>query len=265
MIEFAGLAFVAVFVVVEIVIHRRVRHLIARYDEIVPPPGLLVGQDAAERILARATVSVPVIEGDVDCYALHDGDRPRRHIQLADGRLHRRSLSAVVIAAHEAAHAIQHASGWRFFKVDLALAVIAFFAGPLGIALIAVAAATGWQDLSVAGAALFTICGIAGITRSVVEIDASRTALAELRALDLDGYDERAARRLLWWCGATYVSDSVFDVGAIGRRASEFGEDIGVGGSRGRWGDDAGGGGGGDGGGGSSGCGGGCGGGGGGG
>lgn len=233
-------------------IHARVHRLIARHDAIADPPALLDGREVAERILARANVSVPVVEGDVDCYSLHDGDRPLRHIQLADGRLHRRSLSAVVIAAHEAAHAVQHASGWRFFNVDLTLAILAFFAGPIGIASLAVGVATGWEALYVASAALFTVCGVAGITRTFVEIDASRTALAELRALELEGYDERAARQLLWWCGATYVADSVFDVGAIGRRASQIGEDLGAGGSRGRWGDDVAGG---DGGGGSSGCG----------
>lgn len=254
MIEVAALVLAGAFVALEVAIHRRVRHLIRKGDEVVAPPALMLGREAAERILARAAVSVPVVEGDVDCYSLHDGERPQRHIQLADGRLHRRSLSAVVIAAHEAAHAIQHASGWRFFRVDMALAIVAFFAGPIGIALFAVAAATGWDELAVAGGALFTVCGVAGVTRSFIEVDASRAALAELRALELEGYDERAARQLLVWCGATYVADSGFDVGAIGRRASEIGEDLGAGGSRGRWGDDVGG----SDGGGSSGCGGGC-------
>lgn len=250
-----AIVLITVVAIAEIVIHRRVHRLIARGDDVVEPPALLPGGETAERILRRARVSVPVVEGDIDCYSLHDGERPRRQIQLADGRLERRSISAVTIAAHEAAHAMQHASGWRLFKVDVALAVTAFFAGPVGIALAAVGLATGVEELLYVTAVLFTICGVAGITRSVIEIDASRTALAELRALALDDYDERAARQLLWWCGATYVIDSVFDAGAIGRRASEIGEDLGGGGARGRWGDDGPSGGGGDGGGASGGCG----------
>lgn len=242
------LVIAAVLSVVVVAVHVRVGRLISAGDEAADPPALLSGQDATERILARAGVSVSLVEGDVDCYSFLPGERQRRQIQLADGRLDRRSLSAVTIGAHEAAHAIQHASGWRLFTVDTTLAVIAFFAGPIGIALAAVGWAMGWHELFYAAGALFTVCGVAGVTRTVVEVDASRLALDELRALELEGYDERAARQLLLWCGATYVVDSVFDLAAITRRTQDLVEDLG--GGRSDWGDGAG-----DSGGGSSGCG----------
>lgn len=241
-------------VAIELGVHARTRHLVKRFDTAVEPPALRPGGDVARQILAAARVEVPVAEGDVDCYSPfdHPPDLPRQ-IQLADGRLERRSTSAVAIAAHEAAHAVQHASGQRLFWVDLRLAVVSLFAGPIGIAVGVTGLATGWTELLVAAAVLLSVCAVAGVTRTVVEIDASRRALDALRALELPGYDERAARQLLTWCGATYVADSVLDLGALARRAENLGDDVGGGGRRGDWGDGAGAGSGGDGGGGSGG------------
>jgi Zn-dependent membrane protease YugP len=52
----------------------------------------------------------------------------------------------------------------------------------------------------------------------VVEVDASRRALRDLRALAPAGLDERGVRRILVAAGATYVVDTLLDVGYIVRR-----------------------------------------------
>jgi Zn-dependent membrane protease YugP len=51
-----------------------------------------------------------------------------------------------------------------------------------------------------------------------VEVDASRRALRELRALEVAALDQRGARRVLVACAATYVADTLFDLSFVGRR-----------------------------------------------
>lgn len=216
---------VAVVLVVNLTIWLGARRAIRRYDAAA---GLLLlaGRKVAERLVdAQRVDGVTVIVGGVDCYRWD-----YRRIELADGRTRRASMSAVAIAAHEAAHAWQHATGWKWFALNQRLAMPTFFAGPIGLAFLVTGIATGWDPLVWVAAALFTFLGVAGFVTSVIEVDASRWALRWLDELDLIGYDERAARRLLWWCGATYVSETVFDIGAIVRRTSDFGEDLGFGG-----------------------------------
>lgn len=240
---------VAVVLVVDLTIWLGARRAI-RLNDGAAGPLLLPGRKVAERLVAAQQVEgVSVIVGSVDCYRWD-----YRRIELADGRTRRSSMSAVTIAAHEAAHAWQHATGWKWFALNQRLAMPTFFAGPIGLAFLVTGIATGWDPLVWIAAGLFTFLGVAGFVTSVIEVDASRWALTWLDELDLVGYDERAARRLLWWCGATYVSETVFDIGAIVRRTTDFGEDLGFGG----WGRGDGDGFAGGDGGGSSGCGGGC-------
>lgn len=207
------LVVIVAFIVIELIVMLLAGRAIRRGDEPLPASaGVPTGGELAETALRRARVTdVRVVDGDVDAYLIGS-----RTIQLADGRLERSSLSAASIAAHEAAHALQHASGWRVFRIGSALLIPAAIALWLALALIVVIVAFDVRWLASVVIALVLFEAIAATFTSVIEVDASRLAMASLRDLDSE-LDLRRARRLLVLCGLTYVLETVSDIGYVGR------------------------------------------------
>lgn len=211
------LALTAVGVAISLIAGRTIRrHDAPRAD------GLPTGEATAARIVAAHDLGVVTIEaGDVDCYVAAD-----RTIQLADGRLERASVSAAAVAAHEAAHLLQHATGYRPWRIWWVLVIPALLADAGFILLLPWLLLFDWPALTYIAAALLGVVALAGVISAVVEIDASRRALRELRAQGLSAADLRSARRLLVACGATYVSEAVFDIGYVGRRLRRDDDDL---------------------------------------
>lgn len=239
-----ALSVAVVLAVVSVAVLVLARRSIRRHDE--PRADLPTGERVVQRIVEAHDLGlVPVEDGDVDSYSALE-----RSIQLADGRRERGSVSAIAIGAHEAAHLLQHATGYRPFRIWWVLVIPALLADVAFLCLVPWMLVFDWPALTYAAGVLLTVIAIAGVVSVVVEIDASRRAVRELRAQGIPEPDLKASRRLLVACAATYVSEAVFDVGYVGRRWAR--DDDGVGGESGGGdsGGDWGGGGGGDGGGG---------------
>jgi Zn-dependent membrane protease YugP len=188
------------------------RRVIRRYDGVLPRETVPSARRVAKAILKRHGIRDVAVEPGEDNFYLP----VRRRIELSHESFKRRSTAAAAIAAHEAAHAIQHATRLRAFMVSNALAVpsalvsLAWF--PLAVAAIVL----GSDVVAGVASGLFVFAAGVSALRAWVEVDASRRALRELRALpDLD---IRGARRVLTACGATYVADAVVDLGFVGRR-----------------------------------------------
>ena len=184
---------------------------IDRYDDDLADAGLPTGEELARAILARnGAGDVRVEGGEDDLYAPRE-----RRIELSYERVGRRSASSAALAAHESAHAIQHALRLRSFMLALALSLPALLGSLAWFPLAVAAAVLGLPALTAASFALFAFVTAVGALRTAVEIDASRRALREL---EHTGIDARGARRVLVHLRGDLVADALIDFGWIGRR-----------------------------------------------
>lgn len=147
-------------------------------------------------------------------------DPQHRVVRLSQEYYDGKSLTAVVVAAHEVGHAIQHGQGSGGLQTRYRLAVVASFAAKASqFALIALPVLAGLNPglmrvavvLIVAGIVLSTLVHLITLP---VEWDASfNKALPILGAGEyLSPDDLKAARRILTACALTYVSASLGSV-----------------------------------------------------
>ena len=146
-------------------------------------------------------------------------DPGSRRVALAPEHYGGHSLTAVVIAAHEVGHALQHAQGDGWFRLRQRLAGLAQAAQALGnllflaapvIGLAGRTPVAGW--LALAGAlAAFGASTLVHLVTLPVELDASfRRALPLLEAgRYLPPADRPAARSILRAAALTYVAASL--------------------------------------------------------
>jgi Zn-dependent membrane protease YugP len=148
-------------------------------------------------------------------------DPDARAVRLARDKFHRSSLTAVTTAAHEVAHAIQHAEGYGPFVWRSRLARLAQVTGEVGgILLLAVPAAAlisrNPVPPAIIGAAALGMLGTGVLAQAAAlpaELDASfNRALPLLRAGYIDATRTREARRILLACSLTYVASSLVAV-----------------------------------------------------
>lgn len=148
-------------------------------------------------------------------------DPMARAVRLTRDKIDRKSLTALTTAAHEAAHAIQHAHGYGPFIWRGRLARVARVAGEAGFILllsVPVTALAGRRLVppEVVGTAALAMLGTgvaAQMSALPSELDASFS-----RALPMleDGYiDEQQiqnARKILTACSLTYIASSLVSI-----------------------------------------------------
>lgn len=184
-----------------------VRRKFARWSE-YPALSGMTGAQAAEVILRRAGIF------DVEVVP-HQGmlsdhyDPVNRRLALSEGVYASRSVAALGVAAHEAGHAMQHATGyaplhWRMGAVKLSItASWAVMIAPLALSLIG-------KPLLGAGvaAACMGVLMLFNLITLPVEFDASRRAKAVLAETGIIRSPEEAhgVNQVLNAAGFTYVA-----------------------------------------------------------
>ena len=146
-------------------------------------------------------------------------DPVEKVVRLNPATAGRRSLTAVVVAAHEVGHAMQDQSGDGLLRLRTALVRAGIWAERIGAAAVMVAPLLGAAlQAPVAGRLLLPavacVLGIPVLVHLVtlpVEIDASFSrALPVLRSgRYIPPEDEAAARRILTACALTYLSQAL--------------------------------------------------------
>jgi len=183
------------------------------------------GAQAARRFLDRVGLTEIKVEqagAEGDHY-----DPQAMAVRLAPERMQSRSLSAVVVAAHEVGHAQQHAAhevgfGFRIELVKLAVVaqragIVLFIAAPL----LALAARSPLVLVVAAGvgALAFMLAVLVHVATLPVELDASfGKALPLLEAgRDLKPEDYPAARSILRAAAFSYVAGAMLAIVSLGR------------------------------------------------
>jgi len=146
-------------------------------------------------------------------------DPVEKVVRLNSENFDGRSLTAVVVAAHEVGHAMQDHMNYRPLKLRTNLAQVAFHAERAGalliyaIPIVAVVTRTPYSGLSmlVLGIATMGISAIVHLATLPVEFDASfARALPVLKAGNyLNDQDMGHARQILTACALTYVAASL--------------------------------------------------------
>jgi hypothetical protein len=186
-------------------------HMLLKHDKV--DPGLEVSaSELARRILDDANLQAVKVEctDTVDNY-----DQTTRTVRLSRDRFDRKSLSAIATAAHEAAHALQHAAGYRPFIWRARLNRAAQFTGQIGsvvlVAMPALALATHRNlPLRAMGGTVLLMLSTslaAQLAALPSEFDASfKRALPLLRKNHIDERRSGDARDILFACSMTYIA-----------------------------------------------------------
>ena len=166
----------------------------------------MTGRDAARVILDRNGLShVQVVETPGE---LTDHYDPRANvIRLSTSVYNVKSAAAVGVAAHEAGHAVQHATGYAPIKLRQAIIPVCQFGSNLALPLVLAGLLFSFYPLAYAGIVLFGAAVFFQLVTLPVEFNASSRALEALDASGtLSGDGLQASRKVLRAAALTYVA-----------------------------------------------------------
>ncbi len=159
---------------------------------------------------------------DVSLETTEQGDHydpVSKTVRLSEDNYSRKSLTAMVVAAHEVGHALQDKLGYKPLKMRTRMAQIAYHAERVGtlliyaVPVIAVITRTPMSGLIMLllGIATMGISSLVHLITLPVEFDASfNKAMPVLTAGNyLDKTDRGHARKILLACALTYVANSL--------------------------------------------------------
>ncbi|MGN0643238.1 MAG: zinc metallopeptidase [Huintestinicola sp.] len=182
-----------------------VKSAFAKYSDVRNSRGL-TGADAARRILdsnGLYNIQIEHISGE-----LTDHYDPKANvIRLSDKVYSDTSVAAVGVAAHEAGHAVQHATGYFPIKIRSAIIPITQLGSSLSTPLVVLGIVFSWDVLITAGILLFCAVVLFQAVTLPVEFNASGRALKILRESNFLDEDElKGAKKVLTAAAMTYVA-----------------------------------------------------------
>ena len=180
-----------------------VKSTFSKYSKIASRSGM-TGFDSARRILyanGLRDVRIAHVAGDLtDHYNPTDNT-----IYLSDSVYASNSAAAIGVAAHEAGHAVQHATGYTPIKIRSAIIPVTNIGSNLAMPLIILGIILSFPTLAYIGVAAFGLSTLFQLVTLPVEFDASGRALKALEG-SLDGEDLASARKVLRAAALTYVA-----------------------------------------------------------
>lgn len=165
----------------------------------------LTGAEAADAVLRSQGVTDVRIES-VGGFLADHYDPLTKTLRLSHQNYDAPSVAAIGIAAHEAGHALQQAKRYPMLALRSAIVPLAPL-GNLGLILVIVGFLLHSLDLAKIGVLFFGIIVLFQIVTLPVEFDASRRAMAALRASGIVTADEASGvRSVLTAAAMTYVA-----------------------------------------------------------
>ena len=166
----------------------------------------ITGREAAQYVMQKAgihDVEITATRGHLtDHY-----DPAKKRLVLSEENYNGYSLAAVCVAAHEAGHAIQHATGYSMLQLRMSLVPITMFASQLLPFIIIGGFFFGMLGLIKLGVLVYLVLTIFQLVTLPVEFDASRRAKAELVATGILQRDEmEGVNKTLDAAALTYVA-----------------------------------------------------------
>jgi hypothetical protein len=187
---------------------QRVKSTFAKYSQ-VPAQSGMSGAQAARELLRRRGIAAVRVE-EVDGFLADHYDPFQRVLRLSHDVYHGRSLAALGVAAHEAGHAVQHATAYGPLKFRSLVVKPAAIGSNLGFILAAIGAAVHATGLVWLGIAAFSLFVLFTLVTLPVEFDASKRAVVILEQTGMIAASERdGTRAVLNAAAMTYVAAAV--------------------------------------------------------
>lgn len=127
-------------------------------------------------------------------------------IRLSDTVDGSTSAAAIGVAAHEAGHAVQHATGYLPIKIRMAIIPICNIGSNLAMPLVLLGLVLSVYPLCYLGIIAFAAATVFQLVTLPVEFNASSRALAILKNAQMPEEDINAARKVLTAAALTYVA-----------------------------------------------------------
>ena len=160
-----------------------------------------------------------VVRNILDAYGLHSvriehisGDLTDHYdpkanvIRLSDTTDGSRSAAAIGVAAHEAGHAVQHATGYLPIKIRMALVPVCNLGSNLAMPLVILGLILGMYPLCYLGIIAFAAATFFQLVTLPVEFNASNRALAILKNANMPEEDIKTSKKVLTAAALTYVA-----------------------------------------------------------
>jgi Zn-dependent membrane protease YugP len=169
----------------------------------------LTGAEAALALLRRKGISDVRVE-PVRGYLSDHYDPRHKALRLSPAVYHGRSLAALGVAAHEAGHAIQHATSYAPLGFRSMVVKPAMLGSNLGMLVAFFGIALGATGLIWVGILLFSAFVIFTLVTLPVEINASQRAIAVLQESGIISAQEaRPTKAVLDAAALTYVAAAI--------------------------------------------------------
>lgn len=160
-----------------------------------------------------------VVRNILNAYGLHDvriehikGDLTDHYdpkanvIRLSDTTDGSTSAAAIGVAAHEAGHAVQHATGYGPIKLRMALVPVCNIGSNLAMPLVLLGLLLSIYPLCYVGIIAFATATFFQLVTLPVEFNASNRALAILKNANMPEEDIKASKKVLTAAALTYVA-----------------------------------------------------------
>lgn len=182
-----------------------VKSTFGKYQKLKTARGI-TGAEAARRVLdmnGLQHIRIERVSGE-----LTDHFDPRSNvIRLSDSTYNDTSVAAVGVAAHEAGHAVQHATGYVPIKVRNAIVPVVNIGSQLAMPLFVIGLLLNFLNLAYAGVILFSLALVFQLVTLPVELNASSRAIKILDSSMLLYEDEiKPAKKVLKAAAMTYVA-----------------------------------------------------------
>lgn len=186
----------------------RVKSTFKRYSEVRARSGMS-GAEAAKELLRRKGIRGVRVE-PVQGFLSDHYDPSDRTLRLSPDIYHGRSLAALGVAAHEAGHAMQHASGYAPLKFRSAVVKPAMIGSNLGMIVTFLGMAINISGMVWIGIILFSAFVIFTLITLPVEFNASSRAIAGLKQTGMISVNEAdGAGAVLRAAALTYVAAAI--------------------------------------------------------
>lgn len=175
-----------------------------RYSSVHTRRGL-TGAQAAQAVLRAngvRNVRIEPISGH-----LSDHYDPRGNVIRLSGSVYASdSVAAVGVAAHEAGHAVQYATGYALIRLRMKIIPVCNFGSRLAWPLLLLGFVLNYGVLMLVGVLLYALATVFQLLTLPVELDASRRALKALGGGMLSEQELPMARKTLTAAAMTYVA-----------------------------------------------------------
>ncbi len=149
----------------------------------------ITGREAALYVLQKAGITDVEITATRGMLTDHYDPKNKRLV-LSEANYHGHSLAALGVAAHEAGHAVQHATGYSMLKLRMSLVPVTMIASQLLPFIIIGGFFFGMLGLIKLGVLVYLVLTIFQLITLPVEFDASRRAKVELVSTGILQQDE---------------------------------------------------------------------------